>query len=838
MSKKSSKFAPQIIWYLEIINKSNHMKKFSILFLMSLLAMIAVAQVTTDPEAIQLNYTGQVTIKFDPTKGDGGMKTATVCYMYSCVEVDNSGKWEYQLAAWPSKSDKTKMTKNGDHWELVIPNLYTFYGVPTSKTITRILVLFTDGTSNGKVGRGPGGQDIVITIGQKTVADIWDAVDGVAPITGTRPSGIDQGIYYGSDGTSVTLCTYAASKTQPAKRVFLLGDMTDWTLKSEYQLKRDGNYFWITLTGLTPGKEYRFQYAVERADGVRKQISDLFSTKVIHPDDKWEPKQADPTLIDYPLTGADGGYVTVIQTQKPEFQWSSATLNFQRPDKNNLVIYELWVYDYTAKRNIQGLMERLDYIQQLGVNAIELMPICEFDGNYNWGYSPNHYFAPDRAYGSETQIKEFIDECHKRGMAVIMDMVFNHATGLNPMNKLYPYGTDLSNNPWFCTQVPHDDNVYEKWNHDFAPARDMFTRALQYWIKEYKVDGYRMDLSHGLCGCGTKSTYDYEKLMNNIAHYYNNGVLAAAKQGNSFPNGEPYFILEHWGPNMGTQRPRLVEQGMLCWNNTANAYMQTTMGWLKDGDAFNDANKDGYVSYCESHDEERMQYKAKRWGAGDMTTNKATRLDRIAENVVMNVLLNGPHMLWQFEEIGYDYSINSDVDHRFVGQEKEDYRCNIKARPEAEGYFKDANRVAAYAKCAQAIQLRTKLHPEWFAGDPTAQALGSGTRVRYVQWGNNVIAVANFDPSNALSYTLPSGTWYDYYNGGSYSGSVSLQPGEVKIFTGTQVTLPTINTNLESLLPIENIQLDGEQAVKILRDGQIYILRDNKVYTLTGQLVK
>ena len=820
------------------------MKKFTFLFLLSLSSLFVAAQVTTDPAVIQPNYTGQVIIKFDPTKGDGGMKNATVCYMYSCVEVDNSGKWEYQLAAWPSKSEKTKMTKNGDHWELVIPNLYTFYGVPTSKTITRILVLFTDGTSSGKVGRGPGGQDIVITIGKEAVADLWDAVKDVQPITGTRPAGIEQGIYYGEDGTSVTLCTYAGSKTDPARRVFLLGDMTDWQLDPDYQLKRDGFYFWITLTGLTPKKEYRFQYAVERADTVHKQISDLFSTKVIHKDDQWEPKQADPTLIDYPMVGADGGYVTVIQTQKPEFPWSSATLNFQRPDKNNLVIYELWIYDYTAKRNITGLMERLDYIQQLGVNAIELMPICEFDGNYNWGYSPNHYFAPDRAYGSETQIKEFIDECHKRGMAVIMDMVFNHATGLNPMNKLYPWTsnvtskTELRLNPWFCTEIPHDDNVYEKWNHDFAPARDMFTRALQYWIKEYKVDGYRMDLSHGLCGCGTKSTYDYSKLMDNISHYYNNAVLDAAKEGNSFPNGEPYFILEHWGPNMSSQRPKLVEQGMLCWNNTANAYMQTTMGWLKDGDSFVDANKDGYVSYCESHDEERMQYKAKRWGAADMTTNKATRLDRIAENVVMNVLLNGPHMLWQFEEIGYDYSINSDAEHRFVGQEKEDYRCNIKARPEAEGYFKDANRVAAYAKCAQAIQLRTKLHPEWFAGNPTAQSLGSGARVRFVQWGSNVLVVANFDPSSALSYTLPSGTWYDYYAGGTQaSGSVSLNAGEVKIFTGTQVALPTINTDLESLLPIENVQLDGEQAVKILRDGQIYILRDNKIYTITGQLV-
>ena len=820
------------------------MKKFSVLFVMSLFALFVAAQVTTDPEVIPLNYTGQVTIKFDPTKGNGEMRNDTVCYMYTCAELDNSGDWEKPVVPWPAKSEKTKMTKNGDHWEIVIPNLYAYYNVPTSKTITRILVLFTDGKNNGHAGRGAGGQDIVITMGEKTVADIWDAVEGVEPITGERPAGIEQGIYYGADGTSVTLCTYAGSIEAPARRVFLIGDMTDWRLDPEYQLKQDGYYFWITLTGLTPQKEYRFQYAVERADTVHKQISDLFSTKVIHKDDQWEPRVADPTLIEYPMVGADGGYVTVIQTQKPAFEWSEATLNFQRPNKNNLVIYELWVYDYTAKRNILGVMERLDYLQQLGVNAIELMPICEFDGNYNWGYSPNHYFAPDRAYGSETQIKTFIDECHKRGIAVIMDMVFNHATGLNPMNKLYPKTgqtgePDFAQNPWFCTQIPHGDNVYEKWNHDFAPARDMFTRALQYWIEEYKVDGYRMDLSHGLCGCGTEATYDYEKLMDNISHYYNNAVLAAAKQGNTYPNGEPYFILEHWGPNMGTQRPRLVQQGMLCWTNINEAYMQLAMGWMDKEDDISAANTDGYVSYCESHDEERMQYKCKRWGNGNIASDLATRINRIPACVAMNVLLNGPHMLWQFEEIGYDFSINSDVDHRVVGQEQNAYRCNIKPRPEVEGYFKDANRVAAYAKCAQAIQLRTRLHPEWFAGDPTASSLGHAKKVRSVQWGNNVYVVANFD-INAQSTTLPSGTWYDYYAGGtSASGSISLQAGEVKIFTGTQVALPTINTNLESMLPIENVEAkDASNAVKILRDGQIYILRDNKTYTITGQAVK
>ena len=103
----------------------------------------------------------------------------------------------------------------------------------------------------------------------------WNDVKDVTPTEKARPAGVSNGIYYGADGTSVTLCTYAASKTASAKRVFLLGDMTDWKLKAEYQLYKDGNYFWITLTGLTPGQEYRYQYAVERADGVKKQISDL-----------------------------------------------------------------------------------------------------------------------------------------------------------------------------------------------------------------------------------------------------------------------------------------------------------------------------------------------------------------------------------------------------------------------------------------------------------------------------------------------------------------------------------------------------------------------------------
>lgn len=653
----------------------------------------------------------------------------------------------------------------------------------------------------------------------------WNDVKDVTPTEKARPAGISNGIYYGADGTSVTLCTYAASKTESAKRVFLLGDMTDWKLKAEYQLYKDGNYFWITLTGLTPGKEYRFQYAVERADGVKKLISDLYSEKVLHPDDQYEPKKVDPDLLDYPTGKGANGYVTVIQPGKQKYEWSEATLNFKRPNKNNLVIYELWIYDYTEGRSLKGLMKRLDYIQNLGVNAIELMPICEFDGNYNWGYSPNHYFAPDRAYGSETMYKEFIDECHKRGIAVILDMVFNHATGLNPMNKLYPYGSDLANNPWFNVNVPHSDNVYEDWNHGFAPAKEMFTRALKYWLTEYKVDGFRLDLSHGLCSDQPNTS------VANLKYYYDNGVKAVAP--------DAYMILEHWGGSMGTERPQLISYGMQCWNNTSNAYCQTAMGWLKDGDGFGDASKDGYVSYCESHDEERMQYKCKKYGNGDLQTNTAARLARVAENVAFNVLLNGSHMLWMWEEVGYDFSINSDLDH--PNDYNESYRCSKKPRPEIRGYFTNANRVAAFTKCAQVITLRTQLMPSVFEGNPSSVSVNSGSKLRKIQWGSNVFAAANFDVTGNQAVTLPSGTWYDYLNGATKAnGTYTLAPGELKVFTGTPVIAPTFDDiNKRDHTPIENVSTDEmPKSYKILRDGQVLIVRGDKTYTITGQLVR
>ena len=781
------------------------------------------AQVTPSPNPIPVGYTGEVIITYDATKGSGGMVGATKCYAHTgliTAASTSTSDWKNVIGSWRGAT-QPQLTALGDNkWQLVIPNIYSFYGVPESTDIRALAFVFHDGPGGSKEGKAVSG-DIFVYLGEETGGDIWDAVADVAPVTGSRPSGVSNGIYYGADGTSVTLCTYAASKTEPANRVFLLGDMTDWKLDAAHQMKRDGNYFWITLTGLTPGQEYRFQYAVERADGVKKQICDIYSEKVIHSDDQWEPKQVDPTLIDYPTKGADGGYVTVIQPGKPEYQWSSATLNFQRPARENLIIYEVWVYDYTAKRTFKGLIDKLDYIQNLGVNAIELMPVTEFEGNQSWGYNPVLYFALDRTYGKADDFKQLVDECHKRGIAVIMDMVFNHTNGSNPMVKLYPWTssskteTELRLNPWININPPEGDNGYgEEWNHDFGPAKEMFERVFEYWLREYKIDGYRLDLSHGLCG-------NTNNAVSNLISYYNNHVKAVS-------NGA-YMILEHWGNG----QDQLISNGMQCWtgNVITNAYCQTAMGWLKDGDGFDGANRAGYVSYAESHDEERMQYKAKMYGNGDLKTNETARLGRVAENVAFNVLLNGAHMLWQFEELGYDISIDQNG------------RTGTKPNPSTKGYFVQPARVDAFTKCAQVITLRTQLMPNAFTGTPSV-SIGSGKALRTIQWGNNVFAVANFGVEGNQAVSMPSGTWYDYLGGAAKATATTcvLAPGELKVFTGTPVTAPTFTDiqkrdaqGIEQPASDSSLKVRGE---KFLKDGQLLIRRGDKIYTIMGARVQ
>lgn len=146
----------------------------------------------------------------------------------------------------------------------------------------------------------------------------------------------------------------------------------------------DGNIWWIQVDNLNPDTEYAYQFLV---DGSLK-IADPYCEKILDPaNDSYIDALTYPGLKAYP-TGKTTGIVSVMQGNRSAYNWKH-TSGFTRPAKNNLVIYELLIRDFTAEHNYASTLQKLDYLVGLGINAIELMPVNEFEGNLSWGYNPS-----------------------------------------------------------------------------------------------------------------------------------------------------------------------------------------------------------------------------------------------------------------------------------------------------------------------------------------------------------------------------------------------------------------------------------------------------------------
>ena len=159
--------------------------------------------------------------------------------------------------------------------------------------------------------------------------------------------------------------------------------------------------WWITLTGLQPTREYAFQYYVGTRAGEILRLADAYSRKILDPDnDKYIPSSTYPDAKEYPKGAV--GIASVFKIQRDSYEWK--VKNFRIPDKNNLMIYELLLRDFTATGDLNGAMEKIGYLKSLGFNAVELMPVQEFDGNDSWGYNPCFYFALDKAYGTDPYV--------------------------------------------------------------------------------------------------------------------------------------------------------------------------------------------------------------------------------------------------------------------------------------------------------------------------------------------------------------------------------------------------------------------------------------------------
>ncbi len=240
------------------------------------------------------------------------------------------------------------------------------------------------------------------------------------------PAGVEPGINY-IDYATVTLALFAPHKDN----IYVIGDFknNDWKADLAYHMNKDSVsadsvVFWLTLEGLSAGTEYGFQYLV---DG-ELRIADPYADKILDPwNDSYISSATYPGLKPYP-EGKTGEIVSVFQTVQTPYNWQHDAA-YEKPAKEELVIYELLVREFVGKHDYTTLMDSLDYLENLGINAIELMPINEFEGNSSWGYNPAFYFAPDKNYGPKNTLKAVIDEAHRRDIAVIMDMVINHSYG-------------------------------------------------------------------------------------------------------------------------------------------------------------------------------------------------------------------------------------------------------------------------------------------------------------------------------------------------------------------------------------------------------------------------
>lgn len=614
---------------------------------------------------------------------------------------------------------------------------------------------------------------------EEYVTDTKEYLVAGTPGPTPRPYGTREGINYYTDGTGATLVMYCRDKNGvSADNVYLVGDFNSWRVSNAWQMIPDTEegYFWVTIDGLTPGQEYAYQYDVQIGNTTLR-VSDAYSPKILDPYDDKYIKDIYPNLQDYPAEGS--GLVGVLQPGKEPFPWSEATLNFTPVDENNLVIYELWLYDFSKQRTIAEATRRLDYLAELGVNAIELMPVQEFDGNISWGYNPNHFFAPDKAYGTEEDYKTFIDECHKRGIAVLLDVVFNHASAQNPWCRLYWDGSKpKANNPWFNVEAPHPFSVHQDFNHASPYTQNMVKRCLQYWQEEYKVDGYRLDLTKGLtnrrCNESTASNYDADRISY-LKMYYD-----AAKE----VNDDVIFVIEHFCDSR--EENELSAYGLRPWSNYNGAFGQLAMGWLKDGDNITGMNKKGWVSFGESHDEERNYYKAQQWGNGTLQASETDRVNRVPLTVTFGMLQPGAKMIWMYGELGYDISINQNG------------RTGTKPLPENKGWFSNIYRSAAYVQCAQAIRLRTELLPEMFTQGTLSAKVGGGVAARMLKYtlGNDALTVVgNFNVNGGTQYTgvaeakpfTKPGVWIEYFTNTPVSVSsteqtINLNPGELRIY--------------------------------------------------------
>jgi maltooligosyltrehalose trehalohydrolase len=230
-------------------------------------------------------------------------------------------------------------------------------------------------------------------------------------------------------------------------------------------------YFEVTLSGVTPGSRYR--YLLEGTTG-----------------------RPDPVSRSQP----DGVHGPSSVVDPNSFQWTDQS--WRGLPLNDFIIYELHIGTFTAEGTFDAMIAELSYLKEtVGVTAIELMPVAQFPGHRNWGYDGVHPFAPQSSYGGPDGLKRLVNACHGAGLAVVLDVVYNHlGPEGNYLAEFGPYFTDRYKTPWGAA-INYD-------GPDSDEVRKYVVSNALYWITEYHIDALRLDAIHGIYDFGAAHILD------------------------------------------------------------------------------------------------------------------------------------------------------------------------------------------------------------------------------------------------------------------------------------------------------------------------------------------
>ena len=668
------------------------------------------------------------------------------------------------------------------------------------------------------------------------------------------PSSIKEGLNF-IDDSSVTFCLFAPYH----KTVHIIGDFNDFAVLPAYQMKRmtidkDSAYYWLTISGLQKGTEYGYQYVIDGsiivADPYGKKVLSEFN------DDEIIAQNRYPNLKRYPKEKTDE-FLSVFtmrsasQSEEFPYQWKH---QYNRIPSKDLVIYELLVRDFTDRRTFRAVIDSLDYLKKLGINAIQLMPITEFEGNISWGYDPAFPFAVDKYYGTELDLKELIDKAHGMGIAMILDVVHNHLTGANPLIRMWAdgkYGPPSAINPYANVIAKHPFNVFNDMNHESIAYQRYIDRFNQYWLEEFKFDGYRFDLSKGF------TQVDYGNNTARWSSYDSSRVRLLKRMHDKIRtyDSNAYLILEHFAD--AREERELTDHGFMIWHNMNPTSGEAVMGWIS-GQSDNGTsqvyfknrslNVPANIAYMESHDEERLLKKSFCYGKsiGIYTSRDTTiALQRAGAKAAMFFPVPGPRMIWQFGEIGYDVGL------QLTETCLDNASIRLSVKPQRWSYRSDARRQRLYDTYSALIALRAYSTFNSLDTKLTFKASRTDT-IRTILFEHpemDAYIIANFDMKpRTFSVKMPkSGIYHDYFTSTSIEipasgNSLTLQPGQFHVLTSKQLPKPEVQAwpitsidesedNVNTIMP--HPILSGEQGKITLKNS--YGM--GKVYDMKGILI-